>query len=142
MSKIFFHRPWIGLAAGAALTLASATALAGDMGTAPNRHAALMEMETAQFFAGYATHAKTDAAARTDLREARACLLGERADAAQPDPCTTEGHGALSDATDPARQALAREALWQVNDGLNAKDLTMAQAFAQQAIGTLRMADE
>ena len=142
MRDSFIHRPWIGLAACAALTLASATALAGDIGTAPNRHRALMEMETAQFFAGYASHAKTDAAARTDLREAQACLLGSAADAKAPNPCVTEGHGAIPDATDPARRELAREALTKIDNGLMTSNLTLAQVSADQAITPLRMAVE
>jgi hypothetical protein len=140
MTDIFSRSPWIALAAGAALTLASAAAFAGTMGNPSDRHAALMEMTTAQYFAGYAAEAKTLDAAHINLRDARACLVGTPSDTASTNPCGNEGNGAIPDATTPARQALAQEALGQLNDGLQSTDLTVAQNSARQAIETLRMA--
>jgi hypothetical protein len=140
MSDIFSRSPWLALAAGAALTLASAAAFAGTMGNPPDRHAALMEMTTAQYFAGYAAEAKTLDTAHTNLRDARACLVGTASDAASTNPCDSQGNGAIPDLITPARQALARQALDQLDDGLQSTDLTAAQNSARQAIQTLRMA--
>jgi hypothetical protein len=137
---VYARSPWIALAAGAALSLASAAAFAGTIGNPPDRHAALMEMTTAQYFAGYAVKAKTVDAAHSNLRDARACLVGVPADSASTNPCSDQGNGAIPDMTTPARQALAQEALGQINDGLHSGDLAVAQNSARQAIETLRMA--
>jgi hypothetical protein len=140
MTDHFSRSPLIALAAGAALTLASAAAFAGTMGNAPDRHAGLMEVTTAQYFAGYAAESKTIDGAHTNLRDARACLVGAPSNTASTNPCGNQGNGAIPDLTTPARQELAQEALGQINDGLQSADLTVAQNSARQAIQTLRMA--
>jgi hypothetical protein len=140
MTESHFRRPWLGLVAGAALVLSSAAALAGS--EPPGRHAALMEMTTAQYYAGYAAKAKNLDSARTNLLSARNCLVGPQDplfDSSAVNPCSEQGTGAIRDANDPARQSLAQDALSQLEAGLQASDLTNAQSAARQAIQALRM---
>jgi hypothetical protein len=132
----------MGAAAGAALTLASASGFAAEPALAGS-HAALAEMETAQFHTGYAAEAKDLAAARNHLQDAQNCLVGPGGagySTASADPCSGQGAGVLADVHDPLRASIAEAALSQVRRGIQATTLADAQQSARDATRALRLA--
>ena len=159
-------RLWLGLVAGTALAFGGATAFAGEMGSssmthsspttnsmtpdtaattpAPaGSHTSLKELQTAQVHTGYAADATDLKDAKTHLRHAANCLVGRKSPdfkSSANDPCGQEGAGAIPDSTDPQRVALAKDALSQINDGLQSDKLSGAQKAAKEATKTLRLA--
>jgi hypothetical protein len=132
----------MGAAAGAALTLASASGFAAEPVLAGS-HAALAEMETAQFHTGYAAEAKSLKDARDHLQRAENCLVGPGGpgySTAEADPCDAEGAGVIPDTHDPLRASIAEAALSQVRQGIQATTLAAAQESARQATKALRLA--
>ena len=143
MKKEIRSRRWIGLAAGATLALASATATSAVLPPPPDEHAALREMQIAQEHAVHAVHAPSADAAHTQLHAVVNCLAGPYAPEFNPsfhNPCSEVGAGALVDMNDTARMRYAQTALEQARSGLRTSDLASIKQAALNTINALRLA--
>ena len=101
------------------------------------------EISNARTHANNAANAPTIDAVHTHMHHAINCLVGPKGegfDAAQMNPCTNAGNGAIPDQTDPAKKAKLEDAKTILMKGLTETDVKAAQRSAATAVTAIAAA--
>ncbi|MBN9544360.1 MAG: hypothetical protein J0I19_02725 [Alphaproteobacteria bacterium] len=101
------------------------------------------EISNARTHANNAANAPTIDAVHTHMHHALNCLVGPKGegfDAAQMNPCTNAGNGAIPDQTDTAKKAKLEDAKTILMKGLTETDVKAAQRSAETAVAAIAAA--
>ena|SRR5437868_925977 len=101
------------------------------------------EISNARTHANNAANAPTIDAVHMHMHHALNCLVGPKGegfDAAQMNPCTNAGNGAIPDQTDAAKKAKLESAKATLMKGLTVTDVKAAQADAANAVNDIAAA--
>ncbi len=101
------------------------------------------EISNARTHANNAANAPTIDAVHTHMHHALNCLVGPKGegfDAAQMNPCTNAGNGAIPDQTDAAKKAKLEDAKTILMKGLTETDVKAAQRSAETAVAAIAAA--
>ncbi len=101
------------------------------------------EISNARTHANNAANAPTIEAVHTHMHHAINCLVGPKGegfDAAQMNPCTNAGNGAIPDQTDAAKKAKLEDAKTILMKGLTETDVKAAQRSAATAVTAIAAA--
>ncbi len=101
------------------------------------------EISNARTHANNAANAPTIDAVHTHMHHALNCLVGPKGegfDAAQMNPCTNAGNGAIPDQTDAAKKAKLEDAKTILMKGLTETDVKAAQRSVETAVAAIAAA--
>ena len=123
------------------ITLAGASLLIA--GAAFGAVSLTAEISNARTHANNAANAPTIDAVHMHMHHAINCLVGPKGegfDAAQMNPCTNAGNGAIPDQTDTAKKAKLEDAKTILMKGLTENDVKAAQRSAATAVTAIAAA--
>lgn len=104
---------------------------------------AAQQIRTAEQHANMAAASKDRRSAQGLLRKAVNCLVGEGGlgyTINEPNPCRSQGKGAVNDLTDPSKSQFLQQALGRARMGLNAADSEETRRQARMMAEDLRKA--